>query len=36
MISHKSKDKNLKKCINVIIKKKFYIKKPKFIRIEEI
>ena len=36
MISHKSKDKNLKKCINVLSKKNFIIKKPKFIRIEEI
>ncbi len=36
MISHKSKDKNFKKCINVLSKKNFTIKKPKFIRIEEI
>ena len=36
MISHKSKDKNLKKCIDALSKKNFIIKKPKFIRIEEI
>ena len=36
MISHKSKDKNLKKCINSLSKKSFIISKPKFIRIEEI
>ena len=36
MISHKSKDKNLKKCINSLSKKNFIISKPKFIRIEEI
>ena len=36
MISHKSKDKNLKKCINSLSKKSFIINKPKFIRIEEI
>ena len=36
MISHKSKDKNLKKCIDALSKKNFTIKKPKFIRIEEI
>jgi len=36
MISHKSKDKNLKKCINSLSKKSFIVSKPKFIRIEEI
>ena len=36
IISHKSKDKNLKKCIYELSKKNFIIKKPKFIRIEEI
>ena len=36
MISHKSKDKNLNKCIKVLSKKSFVISKPKFIRIEEI
>ena len=36
MISHKSKDKNLKKCINSLSNKSFIVSKPKFIRIEEI
>ena len=36
IISHKSKDKNLKKCINSLSKKSFIVRKPKFIRIEEI
>ncbi len=36
MISHKSKDKNLKKCINSLSNKSFIVSKPKLIRIEEI
>ena len=36
MISHKSKNRNFKKCLNTLSKKSFIIKKPKFIRIEEI
>ena len=36
IISHKSKNMNLVKCINELSKKNFIIKPPKFIRIEEI
>ena len=36
MISHKTKNKNLEKCIKQLTTKNFIIKKPKFIRIEDI
>ena len=36
MVSHRVKNINLTKCINELIKKNFIVKRPKFIRIEEI
>ncbi len=36
IITHNSKDNLLSKTINTLAKRKFVIKKPKFIRIEEI
>ena len=36
IISHKTKNKNIEKCINELNKKNFVINRPKFIRIEEI
>ncbi len=36
IISHKAKNKNVKKCIDELNKKNFIINRPKFIRIEEI
>ncbi len=36
IISHKAKNKNVKKCIDELDKKNFVINRPKFIRIEEI
>ncbi len=36
MISHRVKNINLIKCINELSKKNFIVKRPKFIRIEEI
>ena len=36
IISHKAKNKNIKKCIDELDKKNFVINRPKFIRIEEI
>ncbi len=35
MISHKTKNSNLVKCINELEKKNFILNKPKFIRIEK-
>ena len=36
LISHKTKNKNLVRCLNQLNNKNFIVKKPKFIRIEEI
>ncbi len=36
IISHKTKNKNLVKCINQLKKNSFILRNPKFIRIEEI
>jgi homoserine dehydrogenase len=36
LISHKAKNKNLVRCLKHLSNKNFIIKKPKFIRIEEI
>ena len=36
IISHKTKNKNLFKCINQLKKNSFILRNPKFIRIEEI
>tara|TARA_A100001011_G_C14252683_1_gene818632 strand:- start:433 stop:1731 length:1299 start_codon:yes stop_codon:yes gene_type:complete len=36
MVSHRVKNINLIKCINEVSKKNFIVKRPKFIRIEEI
>ncbi len=36
IISHKAKNKNVLKCMKEINRKNFIIKRPKFIRIEEI
>ena len=36
LISHKAKNKNLVRCLRHLNNKNFIIKKPKFIRIEEI
>ena len=36
LISHKAKNKNLVRCLKHLNNKNFIIKKPKFIRIEEI
>ena len=36
MVSHRVKNINLIKCINELSKKNFIVKRPKFIRIEEI
>ena len=35
IISHKAKNKNVKKCIDELNKKNFIINRPKFIRIED-
>ena len=36
IVSHKTQNKNIEKCINELDKKNFIINRPKFIRIEEI
>ena len=36
LISHKTKNKNLVRCLNQLSNKNFIVKQPKFIRIEEI
>ena len=36
LIPHKAKNKNLVRCLKHLSNKNFIIKKPKFIRIEEI